>query len=132
MDVSAKPRILIVEDDPDLRRILSFQLLSEGFAVQTAEDGEQAFRIVQQEMPDCIILDLMMPVMDGFNFLKRIRTLDRTAEVPVIVLTASQDERHRRKTDQYLANAYINKPYNLQELTDQVCRLCRFTPASSS
>jgi DNA-binding response OmpR family regulator len=125
MDETTKPRILIVEDDPDLRKILSLQLQSEGFLVLTAENGQVAFEMIQRDLPDCVVLDLMMPVMDGFNFLKRIRTLDRIAQVAVVVLTASEDDRHRRKSELYLADAYINKPYDLKELTAIICRLCQ-------
>jgi DNA-binding response OmpR family regulator len=125
MPETKKPRIMIVEDDPDLRRILSFQLTCEGFSVQVADNGEVAFQLIQQQVPDCLILDLMMPVMDGFNLLKRIRSLEHTRSVPVIVLTASQDERHRRRTQQYLAECFVEKPYNLQELTDKVRHFCR-------
>ncbi len=123
MDSSAKPVILVVEDDPDLGRILSLQLNSEGFDTIVAKDGADAYAQIKQIQPACIILDLMMPVMDGFSFLKRIRSLNHTVDVPVIVLTASQDDRHRRKSQQYLADVFMNKPYDLQEITAVVRNL---------
>lgn len=124
MVAGEKPRILVIEDDPDLRKILSIQLGSEGYEVVTADDGLIAFQILEGQVPDCILLDLMMPNMDGFTFLKRLRTMDRTANVPVIVLTASHDHRHRRKSEQYLADVFLNKPYNLDQLTREIDRLC--------
>ena len=124
MPDTTKTRILIVEDDADLRRILTCQLESEGFATIRAENGADACKILQETIPDCILLDLMMPVMDGFTLLKRLRTANRTARIPVIVLTASQDDRHRRKSQQFLADAYLGKPYDLQDLTNEIRRRC--------
>jgi len=119
----AKPRILVVEDDPDLRRILKLQLVSRGFDIHEAENGAEGFRAVQAEPPDCVILDLMMPVMDGFGFLKRLRSILATQDLPVLILTASEDERNKVRGFQYQADAYMSKPYDLEELTVQVEKL---------
>ena len=120
MNDAAKPRILIVEDDPDLRRILKLQLLSNDFNVVEAENGAEGFAATQVDRPDCIILDLMMPVMDGFGFLKRVRSLINLKDVPVIILTASEDDRHKLRGFQYQADCYMSKPYDLDVLTDKV------------
>jgi two-component system OmpR family response regulator len=119
----AKPRILIVEDDPDLRTILRIQLRSNGFEVREACNGSEGFQAVQDETPDLVILDLMMPVMDGFGFLKRVRSNMALAEMPILILTASEDERNKLRGFQYQADSYMNKPYDLQALTDEVGRL---------
>jgi DNA-binding response OmpR family regulator len=119
--------VLVVEDDPDLRTILRLQLTSEGFQVEEAEDGAVAYRRLQEWRPDCIVLDLMMPVMNGFGLLKRLRSLDDLCTIPVIVLTASADERSRIKTFQYRADTYMGKPYDLAALTAEVTRLCAAT-----
>lgn len=118
-----KPRILIVEDDPDLRTILRLQLLSQGWEVIEAVNGAEGFEAVKQDIPDCVILDLMMPVMDGFGFLKRARSLMDLQEVPILILTASEDERNKLKGFQYQADSYMSKPYDLEELTVEVKRL---------
>ena len=118
-----KPRILVVEDDPDLRRILKLQLLSKGYEITEAENGAEGFRAIQEELPDCVILDLMMPVMDGFGFLKRVRSIMSTKDVPILILTASEDERNRVRGFQYQADAYMSKPYDLEKLTVQVEKL---------
>jgi len=123
MSEHAKPRILIVEDDPDLRRILKLQLLSNDFAVVEAEDGAAGFAALQAERPDCIILDLMMPVLDGFGFLKRARSLLALKDIPIVILTASEDERHKVRGFQYQADCYMSKPYDLDALTDKVRQL---------
>lgn len=119
----AKPRILVVEDDPDLRRILKLQLDGRGYQITEAENGAEGFRAIQAEIPDCVILDLMMPVMDGFGFLKRVRSIMETKDVPVLILTASEDERNRVRGFQYQADAYMSKPYDLEKLTQQVAKL---------
>lgn len=119
----AKPRILVVEDDPDLRRILKLQLTSRGFEITEAENGAEGFRAIQQDLPDCVILDLMMPVMDGFGFLKRVRSIIGTKDVPVLILTASEDERSKVRGFQYQADAYMSKPYDLENLTEVVEKL---------
>jgi len=123
MAEATKPRILIVEDDPDLRTILRLQLTTQDFLVSEAVNGLEGFQAVQRETPDCIILDLMMPVMDGFGFLKRARSLMDLTDVPILILTASEDERNRLRGFQYQADAYMSKPYDLDELTDEVRRL---------
>lgn len=123
MSEVAKPRILVVEDDPDLRRILKLQLTSKGYEVTEAENGAEGFRSIQESIPDCVILDLMMPVMDGFGFLKRARSLMNSKDVPVLILTASEDERNKVRGFQYQADAYMSKPYDLEKLTTKVEKL---------
>jgi DNA-binding response OmpR family regulator len=118
-----KPRILVVEDDPDLRRILKLQLVSKGYEVTEAVNGDEGFQSIQAAVPDCVVLDLMMTVMDGFGFLKRARSLLKTKDVPVMILTASEDERNKVRGYQYQADAYMSKPYDLEKLTDQLEKL---------
>ncbi|PIE75646.1 hypothetical protein CSA17_06375, partial [bacterium DOLJORAL78_65_58] len=89
-----------------------------------AENGAEGYEAIQREMPACVILDLMMPVMDGFGFLKRVRSSLILQDVPVLILTASEDERNRTRSFQYQADAYMSKPYDLKELTREVGRLC--------
>ncbi len=123
MDGNPELRILVVEDDPSVRRILVLQLRARGFLVESAVDGSEGFARLRESPPDCVLLDLMMPVMDGFELLKRIRTLDRTSGIPVVILTASEDEKHRMRGRQYLADAYLNKPFDIEELERVIRRL---------
>lgn len=127
----AKPRILIVEDDVDLRKILRLQLTSSGYEVIEASDGAAGFVRVQQDEPDCVILDLMMPVLDGFGFLKRVRCISAYETLPVLMLTASEDERHRTRSYQFQADAYMNKPYDLEDLTEKIGELLIQTTPSA-
>jgi DNA-binding response OmpR family regulator len=78
---------------------------------------------VQASAPDCVILDLMMPVLDGFGFLKRTRSLMTLVDMPILILTASEDERNKVRGYQYQADSYMSKPYDLDALTDEVRRL---------
>lgn len=123
MNESAKPVILVVEDDPDLRTILRMQLTCQDFIVREAVNGLEGFQSVQASAPDCVILDLMMPVLDGFGFLKRVRSLMDLVDMPILILTASEDERNKVRGYQYQADAYMSKPYDLDALTDEVRRL---------
>ncbi len=127
MSETAKPRILVVEDDPDLRTIVRLQLSSQGYEIDEATNGADGFQAIQINIPDCVILDLMMPVVDGFGFLKRVRSVIELQDVPILILTASEDERNRIRGFQYQANSYMSKPYDLQELTEEVERLCAFS-----
>jgi len=129
MNEVAKPRILVVEDDPDLRTILKLQLLTEGFEVIETTNGAEGFTAVQADIPDCVVLDLMMPVMDGFGFLKRVRSIMAMTDVPILILTASEDERNKVRGFQYQADSYMKKPYDLTELTNEIRRLLSAVPS---
>ena len=112
-----KQKILIAEDEADIRNILKLYLESEGLEVVQAQDGEQALRMAQQEMPDLILLDVMMPNMDGFAVTQALR---QYSQVPILILSArSQD------TDKILglnlgADDYIAKPFNALEVVARV------------
>jgi DNA-binding response OmpR family regulator len=125
MTDAAKPRILVVEDDADLRKILRLQLTSQDYEIIEAENGEEGFNTLHEVTPACVILDLMMPVMDGFGFLKRVRCVNQWHDLPILILTASEDERNRIRGFQYQADAYMSKPYDLDELATQVARLVK-------
>ncbi len=84
-------RILVVDDDPSIRGFLAEALADEGYDVQTASNGQEALAVVSQWQPDVILLDLMMPVMDGWGFREAQRRIERLAAVPIIVLSATRD-----------------------------------------
>ena len=126
-----RPRVLVIEDDGDLRKILLLHLTADGFEVAVADDVAAALAHLHSELPDCVILDLIMPGMDGFVFLKRLRSVERTCDVPVVILTASENYRDRAKGRQYQANVYLHKPCNLEQLTVTLRRLCRDVGATA-
>jgi DNA-binding response OmpR family regulator len=108
--------ILVVDDDPAVQKVLQQALQLEGYEVTTADDGEQALTALEARLPDIIVLDVMMPKVDGFEVLRRIRESDRTTNLPVILLTAksaTEDvwEGWRRGVDYYMT-----KPFDVEEL----------------
>jgi DNA-binding response OmpR family regulator len=116
-------KILVVEDDETLREVYALKLSMEGFTVETAADGRQALVVAQQASPDVIILDMMMPVMDGIEFLRRFAT-DRTLTAKVLVAsnkTISEEinEAKRLGASDYLVKSQITP----DELVAQVRRL---------
>ena len=116
----ANQRILIADDEPDIRLVLRTRLELEGFAVIEARDGAEAVRVAQTETPDLIVLDVMMPEMDGVEVCNRLRASFNTRNIPVIMLTAraSRDDKIAGLTKG--ANDYITKPFDLNELTQRV------------
>jgi two-component system alkaline phosphatase synthesis response regulator PhoP len=108
--------ILVVDDDPRIVRLVEINLTQEGHQVRSAGDGEAALAAVAAERPDLMILDVMMPVLDGFETLKRLKGDPATADIPVIMLTArSQDE---DVFEGYGTGAqwYLTKPFEPSEL----------------
>ncbi len=114
--MSGKSRILIADDEPHIRRILQFLLEAEGFEVELAEDGQQAVEKVFQWRPELVMLDVMMPHLDGFAVLQRIRSNFETARTPVIMLTAKGELEDKVKGLEGGANDYIIKPFEHAEL----------------
>ncbi len=111
-----KCKILVVDDEEHIRRIVRFQLEKNGYEVATAENGEAALEMVRREHPDLIILDLMMPKMDGFQVCSRIRQNFQTSQIPIIMLTAKGDLPDKIKGLSDGANDYLIKPYSNEEL----------------
>ena len=125
--MAPKARILIADDEPHIRRILQFLLEQEGFEVELASDGEEAWKAVASFHPDLVLLDVMMPAMDGFDVLRIIRTGFETARLPVILLTAKGEEEDKVRGLRGGANDYIIKPFNHDELLLRVSNLLEAT-----
>ncbi|MCM8761891.1 MAG: response regulator [Candidatus Omnitrophica bacterium] len=115
--MEGKPKkILVVEDEVDNLKILSMALKSAGYIVFGATNGEEGLEIFREEKPDLVILDVMMPVMDGWEVLKRIKAGLRSRRVPVIMLTAKNTDMDKIKGYDYGADFYVTKPYNIKKL----------------
>lgn len=106
------PKILIVDDDMIIRSLLRHTLGSEAYLLFEAENGQQALEIVQRELPDLILLDVMMPVMDGFETLRRLKSDARTRPIPVIIITALTDEKDVATSLEEGAIDHISKPFS--------------------
>jgi two-component system phosphate regulon response regulator PhoB len=121
----APARILVVEDEPDLRSLLDRSLEEAGYRVSLAEDGIEALEKAATEPLDLILLDLMIPHVDGIEVCKRLKRDERTARLPVIMLTARQEPVDRIVGLELGADDYITKPFNLRELVLRVGAVLR-------
>jgi DNA-binding response OmpR family regulator len=118
-------RVLIVEDEPDIRALVVHHLKREGFQVSAASSGEEALRQVQTAPPDLVLLDLMMPAMDGLEVCRRLRQDPATASLPIVMLTAKGDEVDRVLGLEIGADDYIVKPFSPKELLARVRAVLR-------
>src|SRR5574341_823451 len=115
-------KILVVDDKPELRTLLKSYLTQEGFEIATAGDGREALFVARHEKPDLIILDLMMPEMSGYEFM---RAYSREADTPVIILTAKLEENDKVLGLELGADDYVTKPFSPRELTARVRAVLR-------
>ena len=111
------PRILVVDDDLAIIKFLQANLKAEGYEVLTALDGTQAIDTVERELPDLIILDIMLPEMDGFEICERLR---QWSQIPIIMLSARGDEDDKVKCLNLGADDYISKPFSINELLARI------------
>jgi len=118
-------RVLVVEDEPDIRDLVSFHLGREGFEVRTAGTGTQGLKDVRTKRPDLIVLDLMLPELDGIEVCRRLRQDPETASIPVIMLTAKGDEVDRIVGLELGADDYVTKPFSPKELVARVRAVLR-------
>ncbi|WP_341213197.1 phosphate regulon transcriptional regulator PhoB [uncultured Limimaricola sp.] len=115
-----QPHILIVEDEPSQRAVLSYNLESEGFRISEAEDGDAALLMVSEEIPDLIVLDWMLPGVTGIEICRRIKMRPETRDVPIIMLSARSEEVDRVRGLETGADDYVVKPYSVTELMARV------------
>ena len=115
-----KKKILVVDDEDDILNFLELVLGEKGFDVVTASGGQEALTRAQLEHPDLVLLDIMMPQMDGWEVLKLLRVDEETSEIPVAMLSARTEARDRVQGLQEGAIDYICKPFSLQELLGKI------------
>lgn len=123
-------RILLVEDETNLRRIIQLNLDLEGFEVVEAEDGEEALIKLEQEYFDLIILDIMLPKINGLDILQKHRL--KNASVPIIIISAKDTSTDRIKGLKYGADDYINKPFEIEELLIRIQNLLKRSTDSNT
>jgi len=112
----ARQRILIVEDEPDIVKVLEFSLKQAGFEPVVAYDGEQARSRIQQQVPDLVLLDLMLPGVPGTEICKQLKGSSKTANVPVLMLTARGEEIDRVLGFELGTDDFVTKPFSVREL----------------
>ena len=121
----SKVSILVVEDDSDIQRLLSYNLRAGGYEVLTCEEGYEALSIAKQRLPELILLDLMIPGLDGFEVCKELKRNPETRGIPVIMLTARGEEVDRIVGLELGAEDYVVKPFSPRELMLRVRALLR-------
>lgn len=114
--------VLVVDDDPRILRFVRTELEAAGFHVLTAQDGVAALKVLEAESPDLIVLDILMPVMDGFETLERLR---RTSTLPVIILTARASDTDKVRGLDLGADDYLTKPFSAEELIARIRSMLR-------
>jgi phosphate regulon transcriptional regulator PhoB len=117
--------VLVVEDEPDIRRLVVLHLERDGFRCRTATSGPDALREVKTAVPDLVVLDLMLPELDGLEVCRRLRRDSSTSSVPIIMLTAKSDEVDRVVGLEVGADDYVGKPFSPKELVARVRAVLR-------
>jgi two-component system phosphate regulon response regulator PhoB len=126
------PTILVVEDEAAIREMLNFSLGRAGFAVHEAADARQAQDMINQQVPDLILLDWMLPGTSGVDLAHKLRHNTRTRELPIILLTARGEEENKIKGLEAGADDYVTKPFSTQELIARIRAVLRRTEAQGS
>ncbi len=117
------PKILLVEDNETNRDMLSRRLMRKGYDVVMAEDGEQAVQMAESENPDLILMDMSLPVLDGWEATRRVKAKEETRSIPVIALTAHAMAGDREKALDAGCDDYDTKPIELPRLLDKITAL---------
>jgi len=118
----SRPMVLVVDDEPDMRSLLSDLLSFSGFEVSTADDGVQGLKMAQQLMPQCMLLDIMLPKLDGFQVCRLLKYNEKFAQIPIIMLTARNHPKDRELAENSGADGYIVKPFETKHLIEEIKR----------
>lgn len=120
VQMSDQPLIVIAEDDEQIANLVKFKLERSGYRVSTAENGRDALSLIREDSPDLVILDIMMPIMNGYEVLKNMKSSPDTSDIPVIMLTAKGLEEDILKGFESGAVDYVVKPFSVSELAARV------------
>jgi len=115
-------KIVLAEDDPQIARLVTFKLDREGYLTTWADDGGKAYEAIVSILPDLVILDVMMPVMTGFEVLEKMKNNETTRNIPVIILTSKSQEQDVLKGFSLGISDYIIKPFSPSELIARIKR----------
>ncbi|OIO32455.1 MAG: hypothetical protein AUJ70_05500 [Candidatus Omnitrophica bacterium CG1_02_40_15] len=113
-------KILIIDDEEDIQKLLKIRLEQEGFIVITASDGEKGVKFAELEMPDLILLDIMMPIVDGYSCLKEIRRIQKIKDTHVLMMSGKEEEKVRDLFAFQKISGYLEKPFELDNLIAKI------------
>ena len=131
MSVATRPKVLLVEDEPAQREVLAYNLEAEGFAVSRAATGDEALMLVEEDQPDIVLLDWMLPGVSGIEICRRLKARRDTRAMPIIMLSARSEEVDRVRGLETGADVYVVKPFSVVELMARVrAQLRRTRPAA--
>ena len=115
-------KVLVVDDDPVVIRLVKELLKTQGYVVETAKDGIDAMVMVKKEIPDLIVLDIMMPELNGYDVLRTLKFTDEFKEIPVLLLTAREQELDKR-IGEMMGIEYIQKPVNREAFLEKINKI---------
>jgi DNA-binding response OmpR family regulator len=118
-----KKRILLVDDEPDIQTIVGARLAALGFEVLIAQDGQEGLDLARRESPDAILLDLMLPKLDGFKVCRMLKFDKALENIPVIIFSAKGSDADKKLAEQAGADAYMVKPFDLNLFTQTIQKL---------
>jgi two-component system phosphate regulon response regulator PhoB len=131
MNAMARPKVLVVEDEPAQREVIAYNLEAEGFRVSRAETGDEALLLIEEDAPDLLLLDWMLPGVSGIEICRRLKMRADMRDMPIIMLSARSEEVDRVRGLETGADDYVVKPYSIVELMARVrSQLRRTRPAA--
>ena len=123
--MSVTPHILVVEDEDSLATLLQYNLQKDGYEVRLAGDGEEALLMIDERLPDLVVLDWMLPKVSGIEVCRRLRQRNETRNLPIVILTARGEESDRVRGLDTGADDYVVKPFSMTELTARIRAVLR-------
>jgi DNA-binding response OmpR family regulator len=132
MDGGRPTSVLVVDDEPQVVWMLQFSLEAEGFDTFTARDGRAAISALQEHRPQVVLLDIMMPLMDGWSVLQEMRAIPPSERPRVIVVSARSSLRDRAKAAELGADAFVSKPFNIDDLVGVIREVEKVAAVSSA
>ena len=127
-----RARVLVVDDEADLVRILQFGLQAIGYQVETASDGQEALKKARETKPDIILLDLMLPKLDGYKVCRLLKFDERYKHIPIMILSARTQEGDQNLAHEMGANRFLTKPYEFAEILEHIKALLKQSAAAKS
>jgi|TARA_R110000803_G_scaffold41084_4_gene88503 two-component system alkaline phosphatase synthesis response regulator PhoP len=125
--LNKRPKVLIAEDEETIVESLSFLMEKEGYDVSVATDGQTAIKMITRDIPDMVLLDVMMPGCDGFEVVRAVRADPKTKPIPIMMLTAKTREVDRRKGLELGVDDFVTKPFSTRDVVSRVKALLERT-----